>query len=219
MSNTKSECDGGELSSPDNNSPWKSYKPEELSGRARYGLSISSVVPRPVGVLSTISPDGMINCAPYSFTSLAGFDPPTVTHGICMKSAGQKKDTLANIEATGEWVFNVLSKEITAQINQCSESLPSDVDEMEKFNLEKLPCDIVKPPRVANAKVAMECKLISTTKIFNDSGDHTTTIVIGKVVNFHVHETVLKDGQEENDPRVDLHKLQPVGRAGDITYW
>eukprot|EP00591_Stephanopyxis_turris_P005178 CAMPEP_0195519666 /NCGR_PEP_ID=MMETSP0794_2-20130614/15233_1 /TAXON_ID=515487 /ORGANISM="Stephanopyxis turris, Strain CCMP 815" /LENGTH=228 /DNA_ID=CAMNT_0040648857 /DNA_START=98 /DNA_END=784 /DNA_ORIENTATION=+ len=209
--------------SNDNNkdASWKSFKPEDLSGRARYGLCISSVVPRPIGVISTVSSkdeDGVVNCAPFSYTSLSTHDPPIVTHGIVL-SGGKKKDTLVNIEATEEWVFNVLTVSYLEETNACSASVPPEANEMELNGLETLPCQFVSPPRVAKANVAMECKLWDKKEVFNDHGEHTTTIVMGRVVNFHIHESVLKDGQEDNDPRVDLKKLQAVGRAGDITYW
>jgi len=200
---------------------WKSFKPEELSGRARYGLCISSVVPRPVGVITSISSlsgDGIVNCAPFSYTGLLTHDPPIVTHGICL-GGGKKKDSLINIETTGEWVYNVLTTEYTEETNAASASFPPEVDETEATGLETLSCDLVVPPRIAKAKVAMECKLWDKKEVFNDEGEHTTTIVMGRVVNFHIHESVLKDGQDKDDPRVDLMKLQPVGRAGDITFW
>jgi len=204
------------------NSPWKSFKPEELSGRARYGMCISSVVPRPVAVITSVSSkdgdDGIVNCAPFSYTSLLTHDPPIVAHGICLMN-GKKKDSLVNIEATGEWVYNVLTTNYAEETNACSASLPADVDETKVTGLETLPCELVFPPRLKKATVSMECKIWDKKEVFNDEGEHTTTIVFGRVVNFHVHESVLKDGQAEDDPRVDLKKLQAVGRAGDITFW
>ena len=214
-------------SSPDDVMPlesasgWKTFKPDTLGRAQRYGLCISSVIPRPVGVLSTISSkdgDGIVNCAPYSYTSLATHDPPIVTHGICL-SGGKKKDTLANIEATGEWVYNVLSTSYLEEANECAATLPSDVDELKTTGLETLSCELITPPRIARASVAMECKLIDKKEVFNDDGVHTTTIVMGRVVNFHIHENVLKEGRAEDAPLVDLDKLDAVGRAGDITYW
>jgi len=101
-------------------SPWKSYNPDTLAPGARYSLCISAVVPRPVGVLTSVNPDnGVVNCAPFSYTSLSTHDPPIVTHGICM-SRGKKKDSLRNIEATGEWVFNVLEVGYLEQANDTS---------------------------------------------------------------------------------------------------
>lgn len=217
---TASNLDG-DSPAPESTSGWKSFKPEELSRGARYGLCISAVVPRPVGVLSTISSkdgNGIVNCAPFSYTSLATHDPPIVTHGICL-SGGKKKDTLRNIEATGEWVYNVLTTSYLEDANACAASLPEDVSEIKEFSIDTLPCDKVSAPRIAKAHVAMECKLWDKKEVFNDEGEHTTTIVMGRVVKFHVHESVLKEGREEDAPLVDLAKLNAVGRAGDITYW
>lgn len=101
-------------------SPWRSIDPDTMAPGARYSLCISSVVPRPVGVLTTVDPtSGVVNCAPFSYTSLSTHDPPIVTHGICL-SGGKKKDSLRNIEATGEWVFNVLEVGYLEQANDTS---------------------------------------------------------------------------------------------------
>mmetsp|Transcript_432 Transcript_432/g.614 ORF Transcript_432/g.614 Transcript_432/m.614 type:complete len:184 (+) Transcript_432:2249-2800(+) len=126
---------------------WKTFSPDDLGRAQRYGLCISSVVPRPVGVLSTISSkegDGIVNCAPYSYTSLAAHDPPIVTHGICL-SGGKKKDTLANIEVTEEWVYNVLSTSYLEEANECSATLPPDVDELKKVGNSLRRLELPKP--------------------------------------------------------------------------
>jgi flavin reductase (DIM6/NTAB) family NADH-FMN oxidoreductase RutF len=207
--------------STDMKGDWKSFKPEDLAGPDRYRLCVSSVVPRPVAVITSISSkdsEGIVNCAPFSYTSMAANDPPIVTHGINL-SGGKKKDTLANIEATGEWVFNVLTTKYLENANSCAASLAPDVSETEEFGLKMLPCELVIPPRLAEASVAMECKLVDKKEIFNDAGEHTTTIVMGRVVNFHVHESVLQEGQPDTAPIVDLEKLNAVGRAGGVTYW
>mmetsp|Transcript_4560 Transcript_4560/g.5938 ORF Transcript_4560/g.5938 Transcript_4560/m.5938 type:complete len:149 (-) Transcript_4560:204-650(-) len=135
-----------------------------------------------------------------------------------MKSNGEKKDTLVNIEQTNEWVFNVLSDSYVEQANKCSEELSPNISEVDEALLSTLPSVSMETPRLAEAMVAMECVLESTKELFNDEGTHTTTIVMGKIVRFHIHTSVLKDGNRDR-PTVDLHKLRSVGRAGDITYW
>ena len=115
-------------------SAWKSIDPDSLAPGARYNLCISAIVPRPVGVLTTISSPffdndfddkdshsnkTIVNCAPFSYTSLSTHDPPIVTHGICL-SRGKKKDSLRNIEATGEWVLNVLDVGYLEKANDAS---------------------------------------------------------------------------------------------------
>jgi len=128
-----------------------------------------------------------------------------------------KKDTLVNIEQTKEWVFNVLSDTWVTEANACSGEVSSDINELEMAGLDTLPCDIVNVPRVKQALVAMECKLESTKEIINDNGKHTTTVVFGRIVKYHIHSSVL--GGTEEKPVVDLEKIRLCGRVGGITYW
>lgn len=205
--------------SVESKSPWKSIDPDTMAPGARYSLCISAVVPRPVGVLTTVNPEtGIVNCAPFSYTSLSTHDPPIVTHGICL-SRGKKKDSLRNIEETGEWVFNVLEVGYLDQANDSSSPMPPDISEVNELNLNTTSCEVIKAPRLTQARVSMECKLIHKYEVKNDAGDHTTTIVMGRVVRFHIHEDVLEKGRDDDQPLVDLCQLQPVGRAGGSTYW
>ena len=212
---------------------WKSYDPDDLTVGERYGLCISAVVPRPVAVITSLSSpsspgddDGILNCAPFSYTSIQSHDPPIVTHGLCLSRGGKKKDTLNNIESTGEWVYNVLTTNYLSQANECSATLPPDQDEASHVGLDVVASDVVKCPRLKSAKVAMECKLYDKKEVYNDDGVHTTTIVMGRVVKFHVDERVLDLGDDggrgksgEGSPKVDLRALDAVGRAGGVTYW
>ncbi|CAJ1948515.1 unnamed protein product [Cylindrotheca closterium] len=222
-------------SSNDDNGPrvedqssWYSVDPNDLTGGQLYSLCISSVVPRPVAVISTRSSSGVVNCAPFSYTGLLSHDPPTVAHGIGLKRGKdgmEKKDTLTNIEETKEWVFNLLTTEYLSEANQCAANFAPGEDETQlvEGTLTTLPCDKVQPPRLEQAAVSMECQLVETKEMKNDDGDHTTTIVIGRVVQFHIRKDVLVPMAEDDDspPQwiVDLQKLQAVGRAGGVTYW
>jgi len=222
---TETPNDDGAAPTPNSGSGsspgFTSYDPDDgtMTTPAKYGLCISAVVPRPVGVLTTVDSSGTVNCAPFSYTSISSHDPPIVTHGLCL-SRGQKKDTLKNIEETKEWVFNVLSTDYLEQANQCSAPVPPDQDETQLNQMPTAPGDVVKAPRLLQAKVAMECELYDLKEVHNDDGAHTTTIVMGRVRKFHVRDDVLKlkDGDPAY-PLVDLEQLQAVGRAGDVTYW
>ena len=180
------------------------------------------IVPRPIAVITTTSSledDGVLNCAPYSYTGLMSHDPPLISHGLCL-SKGKKKDTLVNIENTGQWVYNVLSDNYLESANACSEALPSDVDELEYTGLSTLSSTSIKSPRIKEAKISMECVLESKNEVHNDKGDHTTTIVLGRVVKYHIHESVLIE--KNNDPKrpvIDLQKIRACGRVGGISYW
>jgi flavin reductase (DIM6/NTAB) family NADH-FMN oxidoreductase RutF len=252
-----SQPDGDDGNSINNFDPSSStttvcIDPDSLSAGGRYGLCISAVVPRPVAVITTVDENGIVNCAPFSYSGISSHDPPIVTHGLCL-SNGNKKDTLRNIESTGRWVFNVLSTNYLEQANQCSASLPSDVNEAEINGLDLVwdcksfgiasksddndagrdasSSQTAVPPRLAAARVSMECHLIDKKEIYNDEGKHSTTIVIGRVRRFHISKDVYKESDRGTGvgastgstlperPLVDLEALQPVGRAGDITYF
>ena len=202
---------------------WKSLDPSaDMTVSAAYQLCISAVVPRPIALITTKDPkSGVLNCAPYSYSSLSGHDPVVVTHGLTISRASGKKDTLRNIEESGHWVYNVVSTNYLEKANKCAAALPFEDDETAHAGLDLLH-DITNAtgvPRLKDALVAMECTLIDKKEILNDEGRHTTTIVIGRVTKFHLHSSILKAGKSENEPRVDLEALQAVGRAGDITYW
>jgi flavin reductase (DIM6/NTAB) family NADH-FMN oxidoreductase RutF len=202
-----------------NQQEWTAFDPSQMQSGDVYRLALSALVPRPVAVITSISPDGIINCAPFSYTGLLSHDPPMVCHGLALTNNGtKKKDTLMNIESTKQWVFNVLSDHILDEVNQCSASYASDINEMEETGLTAIASEVVKAPRIAQAKVAMECELESTKELINSKGIHTTTIVFGKVIRFHIHHSVLKT-DEDGKSIVDLEKLRAVGRAGDISYW
>jgi flavin reductase (DIM6/NTAB) family NADH-FMN oxidoreductase RutF len=200
---------------------FESYCPKELSKiGAIYGLCISAVVPRPIALITTLDSTGEnVNCAPFSYTGLVAHDPPMLCHGICLSRGEKKKDTLVNIEDTKKWVVHIISDDFVEKANECATSTAPDVDELK---LSKLNTNLLKSkhsdiPRIGEAKVAMECELVHSQPVYNDDGTHTTTIVTGRVVQFHVNKSVLKD--HPHKPKVDLQALRACGRAGDITYW
>jgi len=197
-----------------------SYSPKELKDMgALYGMCISAVVPRPIGLITTLDATGKnVNCAPFSYTGLMAHDPPMISHGLCL-AGGKKKDTLVNIEETKEWVVHIISDDYLAQANETAAAVPSDVNELEIAKLDQhlLPSVHSNIPRIGQAKVSLECQLVQTLPVYNDDGDHTTTIVTGRVVQFHIHNSALEDTQTR--PKVNLTALRPCGRVGGITYW
>jgi flavin reductase (DIM6/NTAB) family NADH-FMN oxidoreductase RutF len=199
---------------------WKSYAVSDLSSAATYRLGISSVIPRPVGVLTTVSESGVVNCAPYAYTGLMSHDPPIMSHGICMNRDGSSKDTLVNIEFGKEWVCHILTTDFLEEANQCAAALSCDQSEVEATGMELLQSDMVKTPRLQKAPIAMECQLFDKKELYNDAGKHTSTIVFGRVVKYHIRSDVLtEDCDLLAGPLVDLDKVQAVGRAGGNTFW
>src|SRR3989338_8712043 len=188
-----------------------SINTKEIPFQERYKLLIGSIVPRPIGFVSTISPKGIYNLAPFSFFNGVCSEPMTVLFCPAIRgSDGQEKDTLKNIKATKEFVVNIVSEEIAEKMNQCSAEYPYGVDEFKESGLTPALSTVVKPPLVKEAKINMECKLLHLVEIGNKPGGGT--VVIGEVVYFHASEDVYKDG------KIILNKLKPVARLGGTDY-
>lgn len=188
-----------------------SINTSEIPFQDRYKLLIGSIVPRPIGFISTINLEGMYNLAPFSFFNGVCSEPMTVLFcPVIRGSDGQEKDTLKNIKSTKEFVVNIVSEEFAEKMNQCSAEYPPNIDEFKESGLTPEPSKIVKPPCLKESKVNMECKLTKLVEIGNKPG--SGTIVIGEVVYFHASEEVYHDG------KIILSKLKPVGRLGGTEY-
>ncbi len=184
------------------------YDPGQMSTTDVYKLMIRSIIPRPIAWISTASPDGVRNIAPFSFFTGITVDPPTVCFVPARKTGGGKKDTLANVEATGEFVVNIVTEELAAAMNDTATGYPADVDEFERAGLTPVDSDVVVPPRIGESPVNMECRLDKIVEV----GDKGGVLVIGEVIMFHVDERVLSGG------KVDPALLKVVGRLGGTEY-
>lgn len=185
--------------------------PNTLSNQERYKLLIGSIVPRPIAFVSTMSPQGVANLAPFSFFTACGSSPMRVCFVPMTRSSdGQKKDTLKNIEATKEFVVHIVSEDMALAMNQTSAEYPPEVSEFEAAGLTPIPSLKVKPPRVKEAKIQMECTLHQLVELGTGIGEGT--IVIGNVVALHFDDTVYQEG------RIDLTALQPVARLAGSGY-
>jgi flavin reductase (DIM6/NTAB) family NADH-FMN oxidoreductase RutF len=187
-----------------------SITPEELGPRDAYRLFISVVVPRPIGWVTSISADGQINLAPFSFFNAVGGPTPTLMVSVSQRSGGAgPKDTVKNVAETKEFVIQIVERRLAEQMNQTSGEWPHGVDELAKAGLEAAPSVDVRPPRVASAAAAMECKL---TQLVPVEGT-TYTMLLGRVVRFH-----LKEGLLGENGLVDPAKLDPIARLGGDGY-
>jgi len=170
-----------------------------------YRFMISVVVPRPIAFVSTLSPDGLPNVAPFSYFNAITNQPPLL--GISInRRRGAPKDTLRNIEQTGEFVVNTVDEPLGARMVRASGDWPEDVDEFALTGLTPVPSDLIKPPRVGESPVSMECRLHRVIEL-GSSG-----FVVGEILRAHVKDEVLTDG------RVDVAKLRPLGRLGGDGY-
>jgi flavin reductase (DIM6/NTAB) family NADH-FMN oxidoreductase RutF len=176
-----------------------------------YKLMVGVIVPRPIAFVSSISADGVLNLAPFSFFTGISANPPVVCFSPMVRgSDGSTKDTLRNIEAMKEFVVNVVSEDFAPQMNICSTEFSPEVDEFAASRLTPLASDLVKPPRVAESRVNMECRLLQIVTISDKPLGGS--LVIGEVVRFHVADELV------HDFKIDPDLLRPVGRMGGPTY-
>ena len=163
------------------------------------------VAPRPIGWISSIDKQGRVNLAPYSFFNAFAETPPVI--GFCTSHA--RKDSVNNIDETGEFVANFCGAELALEMNITSASVAPGVDEMKLAGLEAAASTLVKPPRIARAIAALDCKLISTTQLKNAKGELIDTwLTLGEVVGVHINDEFLKDGI------FDTAAARPLGRCG-----
>jgi flavin reductase (DIM6/NTAB) family NADH-FMN oxidoreductase RutF len=192
-----------------------SFNPAECQQRQIYKLMTGIIVPRPVALVSTMSRNGVANLAPFSFFCGVGSAPPTVLFCPALRPSdtpetGQRKDTLRNVEETGEFVINVVSEEIAAAANVSSAEVPFEVDEFVLSGLTPIVSEAVRPPRVAQSPAQMECKLLQV--IYTGHAPASGVIVLGEVVRFHLREDLFEDF------RVDPAGLDAVGRMAGNTW-
>lgn len=173
------------------------FDPELTDRTSFYRLLTATVVPRPIAWVSTSSADGTDNLAPHSFFTIASVTPPVVQ----FTSVG-RKDSLRNVEETGQFVVNLAPEGLFEQINATATDFPHGVSEFDACGVEREPSLRVKPPRVAGSPVALECELHSTVRI----GD--STVVFGRVVHAAVDESVMADGHPE------MALMRPLTRLG-----
>ena len=175
-----------------------------------YKLLIGSITPRPIAFVSTLGADGVPNLAPFSFFTGISSNPPAVGFSPVITRGGRRRDSRVNAEETGEFVVNIVSHAIAQKMNETAVDVPPDVDEFSLSGLTQAKCEVVSAPRVAEAQVSMECKLLQVVEIGREVLGGA--FVIGEVVRFHIDDSVV------DDFRIDPDKLDTIGRMGGNTY-
>jgi flavin reductase (DIM6/NTAB) family NADH-FMN oxidoreductase RutF len=196
-----------------------SLNPADFELRQIYKLMTGLIVPRPVALISTVDRAGVVNLAPFSAFCGAGSNPPAVLFCPALREGGEeepgqypemRKDTLRNVEETGEFVVNVVSEAIAAAANESAAAVPPEVDEFQLAGLTPIPSEAVQPPRVAESPAQMECKLLQVIYVGRTAG--AGVIVLGEVVRFHVRPELISDF------RIDPAGLDAVGRMAGNTW-
>jgi len=200
-----------------------SLNPANCEPKQIYKLMTGMIVPRPIALVSTTDRNGVANLAPFSFFSGVGSNPPTVLFCPSVRAPQPdtsasglgtwpdiRKDTLRNVEETGEFVVNIVSDSIAAAANATSAEVPPEVDEFVLAKLTPIASEAVRPPRVEESPAQMECRLLQV--IYTNRAPGGGVIVLGEVVRFHVREDLF------DDFRVDPARLDAVGRMAGNTW-
>ena len=184
------------------------FDPRTESHGLAHSPYTALVVPRPIGWISTVSTDGVVNLAPYSFFNLVSSYPPFV-----MFSSADRKDSQQNAEETGEFVCNLASYELKDAMNASSAPFAHGTSEPQRIGLEMAPSRQVKPPRVARTPAALECRHFKTVELYGSDGKRNrSSVVIGEVIGIYIDDRVIVDGL------VDITRMRPVARLGYLDY-
>lgn len=187
------------------------FSPFEHDYRNIYKLMIGSIVPRPIPLVSTVSPDGIHNLAPFSYFTAVSGNPPAICFCPLVRTRdGSVKDTLRNIRAMREFVVNIVPERLAEQMNVCSVEFPPDIDEFHESGLTPVASDLVRPARVKESPINMECRLLQILEI--SAKPLGGSIVIGEVIRFHVEDSLV------DNYTIDPDALNAIGRMGGPNY-
>lgn len=186
----------------------KVIDPGDLTPREAYALMISTLVPRPIAWVSTLSADGVPNLAPFSFFNGVSARPPIVSISVGRTAEGDK-DTTRNIRATKEFVVNMVDRPCAEAMVVTSGSYPPEANEFELAGLTAIPSDKVAPPRVKESPIHYECVVVD---LIDRPGGAEATLILGRVLRFHVARRVRRER------RVDPELLNPLARLGGPHY-
>lgn len=182
-----------------------------LEPRHAHDLLTSCLIPRPIAWVATVDGAGRHNLAPFSFFTGVQWHPPVLAVSVVNRADGTRKDTVVNIEQTGEFVVNLVSTELLHAMERTAAALPAGEDEALLPDIRLAPSRMVRPCRVAEARVAFECALERIVRV--DEGPNAGNLILGRVLSLHVRDDLLIDGRE-----VDWRGLDPLGRLSGDRY-
>lgn len=189
------------------------YEPALRNHGLKYDPFKSCVIPRPIGWISTLGAAGAANLAPYSQFQMLNYDPPHVMFSGNQTVDGVRKDSVRNIEATGEFVWNMATYALRDAVNKSAQDLPPDVDEFVVAGVTKAPARLVKAPMVAESPVHFECRYHQTLRLPGNGKMGTVDVIIGQVIAVHIADDALTP-----EGRLDVLKIRPIARLGYYDY-
>jgi flavin reductase (DIM6/NTAB) family NADH-FMN oxidoreductase RutF len=187
------------------------FDPELIEPSAVYKLLTGSVIPRPIGWISTIDENGINNLAPFSYFNAVGEDPPHVMFST-VRGNNTNKDTLNNILANGQFVVNMVTEVLAEQMNSTSQAVASDVDEFDLVELTPISSKKIKPMRVKESPITFECEMVHHYFLENHKNGGAC-VIIGRIVMMHIDESVLLDNF-----KINMETYKPIARLAGSNY-
>lgn len=187
-----------------------SIDPQQLTERENYKLMIGSIIPRPIAFVTSLTKEGILNGAPFSYFNIVTANPPMISISVQRRN-GDRKDTSRNIMEKKEFVVHIVDETNVEQINETAATLSSKESEIEKAKLTEIPSDVIETPGIQEAKVRFECELEKIIELGN-SDEVTTDLIIGKIVKMHFDESVYNEG------KIVYRELNAVSRLAGSDY-
>ena len=194
-----------------NNTKRMQFKTDETDPSVLYKLLTGTIIPRPIGWISTIDKEGINNLAPFSYFNMVSSDPPCVMFST-RRDNNQFKDTLNNVLQNSQFVVNLVTMDVVEQMNATSATVPSDLDEFKLANLTPIDSVFIKPKRVKESPIHLECEMIHHYFMDNNEGGGAC-IVIGKIKTIHIDDAILMENN-----RINLDVYKPVARLAGSNY-
>ena len=189
----------------------KKIDPKQISERENYKFLIGSIIPRQIAFVTSISEDGVVNAAPFSFFNIVSSNPPMISVSIQRKK-GEPKDTARNIRAKEQFVVHIVDTENVEQVNKAAANLPPDESEIAVAGLSLVKSEKIDVPGVKEAKVRLECVLEKALELGGDDENAGCDLIVGKVVYYHIEESLYEDG------RIDPKGLGAISRLAGNDY-
>lgn len=185
--------------------------PKQLSERENYKFLIGSIIPRPIAFVTSLSEEGVVNAAPFSFFNIVSSNPPMISVSIQRKK-GEQKDTARNIRTQEQFVVHIVDTENVEQVNDTAASLPPNESEIAVAGLSLVKSEKIDVPGVKEAKVRLECVLEKALELGGDDNHPGCDLIIGKVVYYHIEESLYENG------RIDSEGLAAISRLAGNDY-
>lgn len=189
----------------------RAINPTELSERENYKFLIGSIIPRPIALITSLSKDGVVNAAPFSFFNIVSSNPPIISVSIQRKQ-GEMKDTARNIKENGQFVVHIVDMDNVEKVNGTAANLAPEESEVEKVGFTLMDSTTIQVPGVKEAKIRIECVLETALELGGDGETKGCDLIIGKVTHYHIEESIYEAG------RIDADGLAAISRLAGNDY-